>query len=305
MNFLRRSGKAKAAKPVASAKNTQTSNADALASLEADIDIKQEVTALASAIHGLSVDRKGNAEEKTESHVKATKWKNLVPLNYRPGQGGHRANKHTLRMFNEVSEATIQRATQLFYESAFQDYTLDRLIRDRKDPHGTRFADWIAEKFGAGQPWSTARATRKTCPFMSHGHRFETPHDRSSAHYAAWHSPKRERHEFGQHFKLDDCRVWMRLHFGAMRKAGAFEHEVFADYYVKFIGHFVSVYERKATAFARESARWSEDPSNIEKYTKAGRKMVDVIGVPDEQAIRSLPREEWEASRAGQWPYSY
>ena len=33
---------------------------------------------------------------------------------------------------------------------------------------------------------------------------------RSSAHFAAWHSPKREREKFGQHFKLDDCRVWMR-----------------------------------------------------------------------------------------------
>ena len=34
--------------------------------------------------------------------------------------------------------------------------------------------------------------------------------DRSSAHFAAWHSPKREPEKFGQHFKLDDCRVWMR-----------------------------------------------------------------------------------------------
>jgi hypothetical protein len=36
------------------------------------------------------------------------------------------------------------------------------------------------------------------------------PSRRSSAHFAAWHSPKREPEKFGLHFKLDDCRVWMR-----------------------------------------------------------------------------------------------
>jgi hypothetical protein len=47
-------------------------------------------------------------------------------------------------------------------------------------------------------------------------------HDRSSAHFAAWHSPKRELDKLGDHFKLDDCRVWLRIHFWACRKAGLF-----------------------------------------------------------------------------------
>ena len=34
------------------------------------------------------------------------------------------------------------------------------------------------------------------------------------------HSPKRDAAQFGQHFKLDDCRVWMRLPFWAAREAG-------------------------------------------------------------------------------------
>ena len=35
------------------------------------------------------------------------------------------------------------------------------------------------------------------------------------------------------------------------------------DYYVRFIGHFVSVYERNAPPFARESARWSQTQANL------------------------------------------
>jgi hypothetical protein len=46
----------------------------------------------------------------------------------------------------------------------------------------------------------------------------------------------------------------MRLHFWAMRSVGIFERSPsFAAYYVKFIAHFVSVYERTAPPFARES----------------------------------------------------
>ena len=78
-----------------------------------------------------------------------------------------------------------------FYEKCFQDPHIDRFIREHSDPHGTRFALWITEKFGGGDVWTAERAKRKTCPFSSHGHVFQTPHDRSSAHFAAWHSPKR------------------------------------------------------------------------------------------------------------------
>ena len=43
-------------------------------------------------------------------------------------------------------------------------------------------------------------------------------------------------------------------------------------------GHFVSVYERTAPPFARESARWSADPANVQAYLDAGRRMHDVTG---------------------------
>jgi hypothetical protein len=40
----------------------------------------------------------------------------------------------------------------------------------------------------------------------------------------------------------------------------------FSDWFVRFIAHFVRVYEREAPRFARESLRWSEDPVNIAAY---------------------------------------
>lgn len=63
---------------------------------------------------------------------------------------------------------------------------------------------------------------------------------------------------------LPDARVWMRLNFWSLRESGLWDRSPsFAQYYVKFIGHFISIYERTAPQFARESARWSTDPKNI------------------------------------------
>merc|ERR1712012_1308341 len=93
--------------------------------------------------------------------------------------------------------------------------------------------------------------------------------DRTSAHVAAWHSPKRPSKEVGRRFQLDECRVWMRLHFWALRASGMMERSPsFADYYVRFISHFVRVYETTAPAFARDSLRWSADPANVQRYIK-------------------------------------
>jgi hypothetical protein len=74
----------------------------------------------------------------------------------------------------------------------------------------------------------------------------------------------------------------------------------FADYYVRFIGHFVSVYERSATKFTRESFRWSADPKNVETYLQNGRKMKDALDVNFWNAARDLPKEELEDD---EWPH--
>merc|ERR1712046_402987 len=144
--------------------------------------------------------------------------------------------------------------------------------------------------------------------FGNHDKR-EVAFDRSSAHFAAWHSPKREAHKWGQHFKPDDARVWMRLHFWAAREAGLFEpqYAAFMDYYIRFIAHFVSVYSGKSPPFTRESARWSANPHNIEQYSASGNRMSDVIDKPVEEALLELPPDErvYTGSRhpSPSWPY--
>lgn len=256
--------------------------------LEQDADIKREAQRLAEM--KLGNDANTLSVEKN-------------PFTLQRGTGGHRASKTTLRLLDEIGGVEgIQKFTDTFYEMAFQDPHIDKFLRDHNDPHGARFAAWIAEKFGdPAEPWTTERRSRQICPFHSHGYRLETPHDRSSAHYAAWHSPKRSAKDFGKHFKLDDARVWMRLHFAALRQTGGFERSpAFCDYYIKFIGHFVSIYESAATKFARESARWSENPQNMKDYIENGRLMSNVIGASYATALKDLPEHEATDSS---WPY--
>ena len=206
--------------------------------------------------------------------------------------------------------AAVRAFTSRFYEYAFQDPRLDKFLRERGPFHGERFANWISEKMGAGTPWTAERRTRSVCPFSAHGHEFESAHDRSSAHFAAWHSPKRDPEDWGKHFKLDDCRIWMRLHFLAARETGCFADAgagaVFEDYYVRLIAHFVSVYERSAPPFAREAARWGRDRANIDAYVARGRTMPDVADTSP-RALDALPADErvytGSDARPKRWPY--
>ena len=93
----------------------------------------------------------------------------------------------------------------------------------------------------------------------------------------------------------------MRLHFLALRESGICERSpAFTAYYVKFIGHFVSVYERTAPAFARAAFRWSANPSNLRDYMDQGRLMDDIIGISYTDALDQIPKEEAH-DRA--WPY--
>lgn len=186
---------------------------------------------------------------------------------------------------------SLLRMTTSFYEKAFQDSTLDSFIRSHADPHGVRFSKWIHTKLTGSDVWNEDRRARV----------HEPVHDRTSAHVAAWHSPKRPASERGRHFKLDECRVWMRLHFWALREAiGETTSPSFVDFYVRFVGHFVRVYEGAAPAFARDSYRWSADGKNINEYIKNGRKMRDVLGLSLSQALGQIPEEE---ASDNIWPY--
>lgn len=87
-----------------------------------------------------------------------------------------------------------------------------------------------------------------------------------------------------------------------MRESGIFcASPSFQEYYVKFIGHFVSVYERKAPPFAREAARWSSDAANTLQYVENGRKMPDIMNLSHQQHLKQLPEEE--SMSADDWPY--
>ena len=222
-------------------------------------------------------------------------------------ESSHVANAKTAAIVREMGGLpALRRFTTRFYKKAFADPHLDQFIQTHDDPHGERFATWIAEMFGVGTPWSNERRTREYRTFETHGNHFQTARDRLSAHVAAWHSPKRDPSEWSKTFQLDDCRVWMRLHFWAAREEGVLDYPAFADYYCRFIGHFVSVYQATAPPFARESMRWSAHPANIQTYLDAGRRMPEIMGLAHDAALATLPAEERAytgSKESTHWPY--
>jgi hypothetical protein len=276
----------------------------AFANLEADADIREERRTLEQGVSEA-------AEACTSAKVVASDFalapQHFVPLNVSSRK--HQPNEATRRLVRAVGLPTLRRFTASFYKKCEVNAHLDQFIRRHSDPHSERFALWILEKFGDGTPWTDERRTRKVDKMQIGREVVEVSYDRSSAHFAAWHSPKRAPEKWGQHFQLDDARVWMRLHFWAARDVGLFEpeHAAFMDYYTRFIAHFVSVYSSKSPPFTRESARWSADPQNIERYMSSKNIMADVIGVPLTQALETLPPHERLYTGSSHvdkaWPY--
>ena len=226
----------------------------------------------------------------------------FVPLKMGGRGGTHVPTRESVALIDEIGGLpALRKMTEGFYKKVFKDFTLDNFIHSRDDPHGTRFATWIHQKLGGeGNLWDADRRERPKQPVQVTGGQVVV-HDRSSAHVAAWHSVKRPAKDAGKHFKLDDCRVWMRLHFWAMRESGLLQKSPsFVDFYVRFLGHFVSVYEGSAPTFARDSFRWSASQENIDRYLSNGRKMTDVIGVGLREALRQIPEDEANDTK---WPY--
>ena len=98
------------------------------------------------------------------------------------------------------------------------------------------------------------------------------------SHHKAWYSDRRPVEERGRRFKLHDCRIWMRLIFWSARECGLNQHEAFFAWFVSFIGRFIGIYERSAPPYAKESAKWSKNPRNVERYKRDGYVMEDVLG---------------------------
>jgi len=222
----------------------------------------------------------------------------FVPLRMRGNGRTHIPTSQTSTLIDEVGGLfALQAMTNSFFEKDFLDATLGNFIRFHDEPHSKMFARWIHQKL---TKWDQKRAARSDVPVtVANGHTIVV-NDRSSALVAAWHSPKRDRNEVGRHFKLHECRVWMRLHFGGMRESVGDTSPSFADYYVKFIGHFVNVYEGSAPTFVRDSYRWSADPSNIQTYIDNRCRMGDVLVIFLEQALGQIPEG---GANDTDWPY--
>lgn len=160
--------------------------------------------------------------------------------------------------------------------------------------HARRFAMYIAEAMGAdAAPWTRDLEARADSYVVLANGQMMDARSRQDAHFRAWYSARRSPGKVGSRFKLDDCRIWMRLFFWACRKSGlaARAPHVFA-YLVKWVGHFVAVYEYSARPFTRCEARWSADEANLVAYERTGYRMLDVIGVPPGIALRQLTEAE-------------
>ena len=286
-------------------KDTMTSNlrdvTDALRSSDPDLTHEESEKSLAN--DDAKRDVPANNNTTTTAAASACPF-HYVPLKMTGNSGRtHGVSSGSASLIrNEVSLEDLTKMTSKFYEKAFQDPVIDKFIRSHEDDHGGRFAKWIYQKLSGDPVWDEDRKHRDKTPVLVAGGYEHVVHDRSSAHVAAWYSPKRPSQDVGRHFTLEECRVWMRLHFWAMRESGIMEKSPsFANYYVRFIGHFVRVYEQAAPMFARDSFRWSADPANIQRYLENGQRMDDVMGVAAGDAEAQIPDKE---ANDFVWPYN-
>lgn len=179
----------------------------------------------------------------------------------------HQTSDGTARLLADIGGGDrIRELCTRFYALLFEDPVLSQFIfeTDGAVAHGQRLADWIIEKMDADQtPWTDSGRLGMRQP----------------SHFRAWNNRARHPAVRGSHFKLDDTRMWMRLHFLAARetKLGPNDHPAFWSWYQRFIGHFIAVYDRQAPAFVAESAEWSAKPQNVKTYLDAGRRFNDVI----------------------------
>jgi hypothetical protein len=264
-----------------------------------DALLEQNLTSIDNSEEGPTLSADTDNTTAMTNH-EATPY-HYVPLKMGGNGRTHEFTAASAALIEEIGGLpTLERITTYFYSNAFLDSTLDKFIRSHDDPHAERFSRWIHQKLTGSSVWDEERASRSPHPVaVANGH-IIVVHDRSSAHVAAWHSSKRPQDEVGRHFKLDECRVWMRLHFWAMREVLGDTSPAFTDYYIRFIGHFVNVYEGTAPTFARDSARWSADTKNIQEYIDNGRTMKDVLGLTHGQALAQIPQEEADDN---DWPY--
>jgi len=179
--------------------------------------------------------------------------------------GAHQVSEGTAQLLKDIGGGDrIREFCTRFYARAFLDLTLKDFFfeDDGATAHAKRLADWIIQKMGGeGTPWTDSGRWGQRQP----------------SHSKAWHNEKRDVEVRGRHFKLGETRVWMRLHFWAVRECGLHRHESFWNWYIGFIEHFISVYESKAPRYAAQDAVWSAKPANTNRYlNEQGLRMSDI-----------------------------
>lgn len=159
----------------------------------------------------------------------------------------------------------IRQMCTRFYAHAFEDQTLSKFmfVDDCAAAHGQRLGDWFVERMGGeGTPWTDSGRHGK----------------RQYSHFRAWNSSKRTAEDRGKRFKLDDCRIWMRLMFWSMREVGLDKNPKFVNLFVPGIESLIGIYERSAPSYARKDYRWSEKQKNVDAYLNNDFLMKDVVG---------------------------
>jgi truncated hemoglobin YjbI len=186
--------------------------------------------------------------------------------------------------------------TFLFYQKMFADTHLRQFLGALHTPleeHARRLAMYIAETMGAdGSPWSADIQQRPKPRVSVANGRTVVVDSRASAHAAAWHSVARQPSHVGRRFKLEDCRIWMRLMFLSCREAqlGDEDDDAFFAFFQQWVGHFIPIYERTAKHFVAVEAQWSRNRANVQQYFDDGCTMTDVVGVPPEVALAAVRR---------------
>jgi len=205
-----------------------------------------------------------------------------VPLTF-DDRGEHVASEGSAQLLREIGGGDVlRRLSTRFYEKFFVDTVMQkfRFESDGADAHGKRLGDWMVDEMGGeGTPW------------LDSGREGQ----REWSHAKSWYSDKRPKEKQGRRFKLDDCRIWMRLMFWSARQEKLNTHPVFWQWFQDFIAYYIDIYEETAPPFTAQAAGWSTKEENIKKYVSDGYTMKDVIGfhIRDPAEDLDAPHNMW------------
>ncbi|KAK3286304.1 hypothetical protein CYMTET_6133 [Cymbomonas tetramitiformis] len=144
---------------------------------------------IAAELRGLKLKGDDNKTEVSGGSKQAPNF----PISLHIVDGSHVATSDSAWLLQQIGGGdVIHRLTDAFYQKVFQDAHLAQFFASFDDPHAERLGNWIIEKMGGGPVWTKERKRRPQVQVTLAGGHKHVVHDRSSAHVAAWHSPKRQ-----------------------------------------------------------------------------------------------------------------